>query len=257
MPSKRIIYLAVGSIALISIAIFISYQFSGSRNFLENIISPGGDSPDNVKVVQTGETTQKVTNDLLTAYLEAKAKGEKIDPDKLAEKILEENRESRETQLYTTSDLNVSEKSDRAAFKEYGNAMGNAFKKQSQYELVNADLVFKEALNTENAALLQKIGSVVAAYRSMESDMKNIKVPKTAASNHLKMMNAFKLAADDMADLQNFFEDPVQAIYAYDYLKSDIDALSRAMIENILLIEKSGATFSKSESGYLYTSLTN
>lgn len=254
LPSRKITYIILVSLLTITIAFFLDSKFN-QGTIVGNILLRGGKSPDRVKIIKVGKATQKITDDLLSAYLEAKQSGRKINPDELVKKILKDGAPARELQFYKSADLVIDEKTDKTAFKAYGNAMGKAFYANSKGQLPDINKIFNEAVTTENKELLKKLSPAESAYRKMSEEMLLIKVPASIVQNHIKLMNSLKLIADNLLILQTFFDDPVQGIYAYNYLKTDYANIADALVENVKIVSRSNAVFTKTEPGYMYVLL--
>lgn len=156
--------------------------------------------------------------------------------------------------LYTQADVKSVAQNDLAAFREYGNALGDLFLTPSTTH--EPELVILERATTENnPEVLKALEPIEDAYAGMVRSILTVETPSALAKQQVDLLNALLMIQADLAAMQEVFTDPLGSLVRVRRYKDDGKALFYALDNIRTALEKSGIVYTSGESGLILFSL--
>lgn len=160
-----------------------------------------------------------------------------------------------DTDVYTKNDLLIDADNSPEAIKKYGNDMAGIFLKYGQVQ-ASADYltIVKRALETKSPKELKKIEPYINFYKNIIRDSLLLKVPSSAASIHLDIINSYAQMLGILQGFLTVLDNPAAAIASNSRLtKASVRFLDSYKKADDYFKEK-GVVFSPGENGGLFAS---
>lgn len=159
---------------------------------------------------------------------------------------------------YTMSNLSAGNDNSPEALKKYGNDMAEIFITTSnKYNPKESYLVLvKQALESGDPKKLKKLDPYVDFYKNIIKDSLALKVPSSAASIHLNIINSY---AETLALIQAFqavFDDAPSAVAAHSRLEKASARFMDAFKGAADFFKEKGVVFFQGEKGALFSLIT-
>ncbi len=195
--------------------------------------------------------TGKFSEAFFQDYLQGKINGQDFsDPSLLvgnAVTAIEENTQSkRRSRLELTIVPATFE-----AMREYGNRIPEIVVKY-QTGGVNEVTILKQALDTNDPAVLAKLAPIREAYVGMINDMLKMSVPDSFVNEHLALLNAYEAILTDIEAMEKAFDDPLYALARVRKYYDDVTAMANSFKAMGEALGENGITYANDELGAFF-----
>lgn len=153
---------------------------------------------------------------------------------------------------YKASDLEIIKDADTEAYRAYGNAVGNAIKRNETKAPNEADIL-ESASEHEDPEELAALEERVAHYEKLAGDIKIIPVPEDAAAVHADLLTALEALRLSTEGMRFLLTDPVKALASIGYYPHAAELLVESSKRLAAHLEQRGVSFEKDEPGRLLT----
>ena len=151
---------------------------------------------------------------------------------------------------YTTATILVKADSSPLSIKNYGNEVGEAFKKNINSSTRNEGIIAKEALEKEDPSILKEIDPIIASYTKILTALRQIQAPQAVATLHVSLVNGVSTGLFAAQSFRDSGDDPVKALQgAGSYREAEL-LLRNALINIRAYIIFLGITYMENESAY-------
>jgi len=155
-------------------------------------------------------------------------------------------------QVYGTNNLTVHESVKISDIKNYGNALGTTFAKNSVAGVEHELVIVQRALQTNDKKELEKLAIIVEAYRKTIADVLLVPVPQNIVSLHLDLLNTMSVVKFDIEGMKSVFTDPLEAIRKISEYQTAVVSLKNSLQNLADYFASKNIIFSKSEAGYMF-----
>ena len=156
---------------------------------------------------QTGPETEtdKLAREFFGTYLEVKKDGGQLTPESIeafSEKLFLSSPDLK-TRIYSEKDLILSQESDSAAMRNYGNEIGLIIASvpappENELDLLN------RAAESEDRAAIERLGPIIDGYTQLLTELETVPVPEGAEDGHILLLQSFdglRVAVTNMRQL--------------------------------------------------------
>lgn len=179
----------------------------GPNDLIEKRLDNNSKIKNQVITTKTGETA----NDLLMGYLTLKQSGllNQQNEQNLVAAIIEKNTKNDVVEKYTILDLKTTNKNDEITLKKYSDEVINILNKNNNK---NDLFILKEAIDKKDDEILKQLNESATNYRTIQTNLLEIVVPKILINNHLIIINTISDIARNTENMSNSFKDPIKAM---------------------------------------------
>jgi hypothetical protein len=197
--------------------------------------------------------TAKFSRNLFGQYLETEKNGDylAVDYSRLLFDAVNQASSSAKFTEYDSQNFKTIAKETSATGRTYGNALGQAIKKNTVTPTENEMVILERAQNNDDQTELQKLDPVIKKYRGIQSDLLEIPVPASALTIHKKLVNVFGVLVESVEGMKLAFSDPIRATQSVSLYPSAADLLVSTLKELRSYFKGRGIVFRPSEDGYL------
>lgn len=202
--------------------------------------------------------TDRVSRELFARYLSIKQSGQPFtaeDEEALLADFISRYPERRTVKVYTVRDLASAKADDEAAWRAYGNAVGEAIRahtekqKGEESELV----IFERALANEDEIDLANLKNRVERYQALVDGFAAVPVPKSVGNTALNLINAVAALKESVSGMALAFTDPVRALSAATGYPTAVNRLTDALTGLAEFFKQNEVVFGEEEAGTLLT----
>lgn len=112
---------------------------------------------------------------------------------------------------YSMSDLKITSPAPEGIEGYYNNF--KALVENPSYKDIGSELeILAEALQNDDKAVLQELGGIANAYKSLAQEVKNVIVPSDIASTHLAFINNYMKTGEAIQKMEVVFDNPLVGV---------------------------------------------
>ena len=156
--------------------------------------------------------------------------------------------------IYSDINLKISMDNSPSSLHAYGNSVGAIIK--TYIPIGDAALIATKALENGNMNLLSEIDPIILGYRNAVSNLLLIKVPSSAASQQLNLINSLNLLLYVSDGLRNVEVDPMQSMVALGLYADAHSSFVKAIVNMRNYLDTNNVSYSPSESGSIIYKIT-
>jgi hypothetical protein len=232
---------------------------AGPHDKLENGISSAlGQSNISISTNSKLTSTDKFAQDIFTNYISTRKSGMPFSEESKNALVYEALQEvpnlGTPIQKYTTSDLMISENTDKEAAKNYGNKLGEIILKHS-FETENEIVIFNRALANEDEKEIKKLDPIIEGYKNILKESLVLAVPNDAAEEHLLFVQSITSITASIENMRSIYSDPIKAIAGIGEYEQSVLLLERAFNDMHFYFLRKGIEFGEYEAGLALTSV--
>lgn len=272
LPSKKVLsFMIIVAALVVSVIIIFGREKSGAAiNFANNLMV--GDKvsmPENTdwerelgklesitKIAATEATSTETTTDvvsrtLMSNYLALKQSGllndESVQPiiDKTMEFIKKD-----EAILVTESQLNVVNDNGRISMAQYGDDLGNIFKKRKGEGLGNELEALSALISSKNTSKAEELENIALNYEGIGNELVKMSVPKTFIKVHLDIVNNIRNISSALKKMGTILNDPIGGLVAIQQYQNSAVTFVQAVRAVNDFITQNNIVYKQGSGGY-------
>lgn len=202
--------------------------------------------------------TDRVSRELFARYLAIKQSGQPFtaeDEEALLSDFIRRYPERRTIKTYAASDLASAKADDAAAWRAYGNAVGEAIRGHTERQKGGEGelIIFERALENEDEIDLANLKTRVERYQTLVDELAAIPAPKSVAETALALVNSVEALKESVSGMALAFQDPVRALSAATGYPTAIERLIDALTGLAEFFKENGVVFGEDEPGAILT----
>lgn len=144
-------------------------------------------------------------------------------------------------ELYTESDIIVSQNTSETALRAYGNRVAGITIENSVDREIESELsILNQATQTQDPESLADLMIIAAAYEQIVYDMLATQVPYTYTKEHLDLINTYNAILVDIRAMQQVFTDPLYALVRVKRYEEDGKGLFQAVTNLYVKLHQDG-----------------
>ncbi|MES3031445.1 MAG: hypothetical protein V4697_03475 [Patescibacteria group bacterium] len=152
---------------------------------------------------------------------------------------------------YTTATILVKADNSTLSIKNYGNEVGDAFKKNVNPDTRNEGVIAKEALEKQDPSILKEIDPIITSYKKILTALRAIQAPQAVATLHVELVNGMSAGLFAAQSLRDSGDDPVKALQGAGSYQDAERQLRNSLVNIRGYMTFLGITYTENESGYL------
>ncbi len=221
---------------------------------LANDLSTSSSITDLTKKKEVLEPIDIVSRQFFAQYMELRQMGSAKDP--LSQQELVEKTIGSMTftspKAYTIDQIKISLVDDTTATKQYGNDVGNIFKKNATNSR-NEGVIVRDSQIMEDPSILKELDPIATSYKNIINSLLKLSSPEPLSPLHLDLINAINEALFIVESFKKSAVDPVSGLQAVSMYQNTAKNLQIAMvgIRNYLL--SLNISYIPTEGGYTFT----
>lgn len=149
---------------------------------------------------------------------------------------------------YTAANLTIVADSN-ASLKAYGNGVMQILDNNQTASEQATLTAIDNATSKNDAAALQALPPIGAAYQNITSELLALPVPQTLSPLHLSIINAYASIAAVYPDMQASQSDPLRGVVGLQTYEAQLGTLGRVFTNIAQDLSKDGILFNKDEPG--------
>lgn len=154
---------------------------------------------------------------------------------------------------YNIVDLNITASNDKEALRAYGSAFGALIDTYTKKNGKNELEILRSAIPQKDSAALAELQLPAVNYRNFVADLRKIRVPSTAAKDHLAIVNSYDVVSRSLVAMIQLFRNPIIGQAAYQaYMKQTYHLIGAYSGIGTLLF-KNGIVYQHGEPGYYWS----
>lgn len=192
-------------------------------------------------------------NQILESFLEDYKVGRQPEVTQYIEMIDQLEREqSAPLKEHQLEDLNITQRSDKAALRRYAHKMGEIIlegSRDTEHEviIVNRLLAYRDPSDAE---LLRQNA---AGYKQIIEEALALEVPKLVAEKHLAVLNQFEKIKLAQGYMSTLLDDPFRGVIGMRRYRQNRSPTAEALTEMARTLSQRGVEFEPGEPGFAYT----
>ena len=151
---------------------------------------------------------------------------------------------------YTTATILVKADNSALSIKNYGNEVGNAFKKNINPNTRNEGIIAKEALDREDPSILKEIDPIIVSYTKILTALRTIQAPQALATLHVELVNGMSAGLFAAQSFRDSGNDPVKSLQGAQSYQVSQQQLYNSIIDIRAYITFLGISYTEGEGGY-------
>jgi len=273
LPSKKILSLLVivGGLVVATIITFgkntsgeaiqtIGNLFAGEKiKIPENILWQNELSklqqefePIEIQNATTSNTmTDKISQSFMANYLSLKQSGtlDQTSAQTLIDQTLGFIEKSGGTAV-TSLKLKIVPDKGKKSMIEYGERLGTLLRSNKPKNVQNELEIIQTAVTQKNKEKINDLDAVIATYKKIAEEMKNMPVPKTFVKAHTDMINGTIGMSLALKEMETVFDDPFRGLAGMQTYQESGSIFMQALQSTSLFIYQSQITYKQGSGGY-------
>jgi|GEM_PF-672637 len=205
-------------------------------------------------------STETLARESFLQYLEAKESGKGLtaeEAENIIQNVVKVNKDRVNPVVYSQKDLVLGQKDGPSAIREFGNALGAIHKKNSPAKPENEIFLVIKAIQAQQQGLQKdeeipkKLNSIAMAYDAIAKESLKLPIPSSAATTHLKLINAMSRLSAIIDTFSYLYDDPVMAVVGISDYQIAVNQLRDALLTLNTYFDKNGVIFADGEMGKL------
>jgi hypothetical protein len=199
--------------------------------------------------------TDKLARDFFARYMELNQAGLVNDTTgqaDLIDQVLKSGVVLNKPKSYGADNIFLGMDTSAEAVRQYGNQLGQIFKKYYNAALPNEVNVVKEALEKEDFELLKQIDPIIANYKGILTDVLKVQVPPSLVQNHLLLINSMSTVLFSAEEMRKVEKDTLSGINGSSVWLGAVQGLNTAFNNLKAVFKANGLTFTASEGGAFF-----
>jgi len=209
------------------------------------------------QIRRSTSTTKRMARRLAADYQEVRERGIPLTPEIQQALVSSSYREMRESlpkaQIYTLDVISTHSNASNAALRTYGYDTARLINNNTRPNAGNEYVSFLLALEENDMSHLNDMREVVAGYRDIRDALLNLTVPKTAAGEHLHLINSVHAVAHIVNSMSDIDTDPARGIAAYSRYRAAIERLTRSFDQLNALFEDNNIHYANHEAPAMFS----
>jgi hypothetical protein len=289
-PSKQTVFIAFVCIIAISITVYFS-KTESRQNFQDitatttEIISSQSDTissstdwkkqffdtSTNTSLIKTNSSsttatdtsltvTDKLSRELFARFIQLKQNNldgnQQLMQDAVDQTISNSVNSASLAKQYSITDLKniISNNVQSSRYKNYGNTVANILVTYTPKD--NAPTIAENAFEAGDMSQLIQIDPLINSYKIMIQKLLAVSVPKNISNFHIDLVNSISSILFVSEQLRNVQGDPMQSVVSLSEYTSAQDMMRTALLNIKNYFNNSGITFSATEPGNLFSTIT-
>ncbi len=158
---------------------------------------------------------------------------------------------------YTVDDLKNVDKNDTTTLKNYGNQLANYVDTSFKIILnIDEEKILNTYTQSKDAKDLSKLKTKIDSLETLQSNLKNMIVPKVAAQNHLNILNSTASYIAILKNINTVNTDPIRAVVGYKALPQILLNFFNNFIDLNKFFKENKVTFSNNEKWFVFINKT-
>jgi hypothetical protein len=153
--------------------------------------------------------------------------------------------------IYTSGDIKLKQNPSASDIASYGNAVGTIIKNNSPQKLENELVLFKKAVEDQDANLLKSLDQIISGYEAILRDLTTIPVPSSAASVHIAIMNDMSKILEDIRGFRVVFTDPIYSFAAVSAYLKDAPKMLESYKALQRYFQNQNISYERTDPGYI------
>jgi hypothetical protein len=201
----------------------------------------------------TLSTTEVVSRDILSAYLEMKKSGtysEKAMADLTAQMVDKTgSRVKPISLLYGPNDIRIDSSEATSTYTTYANALGTIFAQFRNDALEDEISLFTRMIEKGDETTIPLLEQISTSYLNISKALIAVRVPTSLASSHLSLSNGYGTLSQAVEKLRNFQKDPLANTEGLAAHKTAIDTVMNTMVAIQKEIRAKGVVLTSTDPG--------
>jgi hypothetical protein len=207
------------------------------------------------KIAENLTPTDKLARDFFARYMELKQIGLSSDKQSQQEIItaaLKNGVVLRTPAVYREDEIVLIADNSPEAIRKYGNEVGEIFQKNNPVASRNEMIIAKDAVETENLAVLKEIDPIISAYKIILNSLVKVKTPDSLKDIHLSLLNSMNEILFTANSLRKIDVDPVSGIQGTAMYLKGVGDLNKSFNELKSFFNSRGIVYTKAEFGSFF-----